>query len=159
PIDDPLGTNGTFPTGINDAGQIVGYYRDSTFREHGFLYIGGVFTTLDDPLGSNGLGTEILDINNVGQIVGTYRDSTGVNQGFSPTVMPVLPPPLGTTADMILRHVVDGKYEIYDIGNNAILAAYPLGQVGTNWQFFGLCGFFGNDTTDMLLRNSTTGGF
>jgi hypothetical protein len=68
-------------------------------------------------------------------------------------------PPAGTTADMILRHGADGQYEIYDIGNNAILAAHQLGQVGTNWQFAGLGGFNGSDTTDMLLRNSGTGGF
>src|SRR5207245_10077924 len=74
------------------------------------------------------------------------------------------PPPAGTTADMILRGsntspAVAGQYEIYDIGNNAILAGYQLGQVGTDWKFAGLGGFFGSDTTDMLLRNSTIGGF
>jgi hypothetical protein len=69
------------------------------------------------------------------------------------------PPPAATTADMILRHGADGKYEIYDLGNNTILAAFPLGQVGTDWKFVGLGGFFGNDTTDMLLRNANSGGF
>jgi hypothetical protein len=72
---------------------------------------------------------------------------------------PNAPPPPGTTADMILRHGADGKYEIYDIGGNAILAAFPLGKVGTDWRFVTLGGFFGNDTTDMLLRNANTGGF
>ena len=60
---------------------------------------------------------------------------------------------------MILRQAPTASYEIYDIGNNAILAAYSLGQVGTDWQFVGLGGFFGSDTSDMLLRNSNTGGF
>src|SRR5436190_1562113 len=69
------------------------------------------------------------------------------------------PPPPGTTADMVLRHGPDGKYEIYDIGGNSLLAAYQLGQVGTDWRFVTLAGFFGNDTTDMLLRNANTGGF
>jgi hypothetical protein len=69
------------------------------------------------------------------------------------------PPPAGTTADMILRHGADGRYYIYDIGNNALLAAYKLGQIGTDWTVAGLGGFFGNDTTDMLLRNSNTGAF
>jgi hypothetical protein len=54
---------------------------------------------------------------------------------------------------------VMGQYEIYDIGNNSILAGYSLGQVGTTWGFVTLGGFFGSDTTDMLLRNSSTGGF
>jgi len=52
-----------------------------------------------------------------------------------------------------------GQYEIYDIGNNAILAGYSLGQVGTDWEFVTIGGFFGSDTSDMLLRNSNTGGF
>jgi hypothetical protein len=73
-------------------------------------------------------------------------------------LLPNPPPPAGTTADMILRHAVDGLYEIYDIGNNAILAGYNLGQVGLTWQF-ALGAFFGSDTNDMLLRNSNTGEF
>jgi Calx-beta domain len=68
------------------------------------------------------------------------------------------PPPAGTTADMILRNT-NGTYEIYDIGNNAILAGYKLGQLGTDWTFAGLGGFFGSDTTDMMLRSAATGAF
>jgi len=68
-------------------------------------------------------------------------------------------PPIGTTADLILRQSNSGLYEIYDIGNNTILAGYEFAQVGLDWQFAGLGGFFGSDTTDMLLRNSSTGAF
>jgi hypothetical protein len=73
-------------------------------------------------------------------------------------------PPAGTTANMILRGAntsltAVGQYEIYNIGNNAILAGHSLGQVGTDWTFGTLGRFFGGDTTDMLLRNSRTGGF
>ena len=81
---------------------------------------------------------------------------------FAPTVPPSGPnpsPPAGTTAAMILRHGADGKYEIYDIGNNSVLAAYQLGQVGTDWAFVTLGRFNGSDTTDMLLRNTSTGAF
>jgi virginiamycin B lyase len=66
--------------------------------------------------------------------------------------------PAATTADMILRRV-DGTYQIYDLGDNAILASTQLGQVGTDFQFAGLGGFNGTDTTDMLLRNGNTGAF
>ena len=38
-------------------GQIVGEYRDAGGRTHGFLYSGGFYTTLDDPLAGS-LGTE-----------------------------------------------------------------------------------------------------
>ena len=70
---------------------------------------------------------------------------------LTPTVLSA-PPPAGTTADMILRRG-DGMYEIYDIGNNTILAAFQLGQVGTEWQFVGHRPFYGSDTGDMLLRS------
>jgi hypothetical protein len=35
-ISDPLATDGTTPLGINDAGQIVGYYTDGS-QQYGFL--------------------------------------------------------------------------------------------------------------------------
>jgi hypothetical protein len=41
---------------------------------------------------------------------------------------------LNGSADMIMRDGTNGDYEIYDIGSNAILAAYPLGQIGLEWQ-------------------------
>src|SRR5262249_28538757 len=60
--------NGTFAYGINDSGQIVGWYdAASDFAAHGFLYSGGVFTTIDDPAGNN---TMVFGINNAGQCVG-----------------------------------------------------------------------------------------
>jgi hypothetical protein len=135
--------------------------RSGPIGFHGFLYSNGTYTTLDDPLGTN---TEALGINDAGQIVGFYTDSGLRGHGFLLTITPNPAAPAGTTADMILRgsntsSAVAGQYEIYDIGNNAILPGYSLGQVGTDWAFVTLGGFFGTDTTDMLLRSSTTGGF
>jgi probable HAF family extracellular repeat protein len=156
---DSSSTNGTAALGINDAGQIVGYYYGSGSTQHGFIYSGGRYITIDDPLAAK--GTAASGINNLGQIVGSYRDNNNTNNshGFLATLGPNPPPPTGTSADMILRHGADGLYQIYDIGNNAILAAYSLGQVGTDWTFVTLGGFNGSDTSDMLLRNSNTGGF
>ena len=165
----PFGTGGTYTTldhplaapastvaqGINNAGQIVGYYVGSDGKTHGFLYSGGSYITIDDPLNTD--LSEALDINSAGQIVGVYNNATGLH-GFLLTITPNPPPPGGTTCDMVLRRD-DGTYEIYDIGNNAILAGYELAQVGTNWAFVTLGGFFGSDTTDMLLRNVNTGQF
>jgi hypothetical protein len=91
-----------------------------------------------------------------GQINGiTQTDKTLMNAiGWNETPPPNPPPPAGTTAAMILRHGSDGKYEIYDIGGNSLLAAWSLGQVGTDWTVAGLGGFNGSDTSDMLLRSS-----
>jgi hypothetical protein len=132
------------------------------------LLSGGTYFTLDDPVaagtiasGINDMGQivgQFVDANDMGQIVGQFVDAND-DHGFLEVPAPNPPPPAGTTADMILRHGADGLYEIYDIGNNAILAGNFLGQVGTDFQFAGLGGFFGSDTTDMLLRSATTGTF
>src|SRR5262249_43205698 len=147
-LDDPLASHGTVAMGINDLGQIVGLYVDSRLIHHGFLYSGGAYTPLPS---HNSTNTEGTGINHPGVISGNYLGPLGDEHGFILTITPNPPPPAGTTADMILRHGADGQYEIYDIGNNSLLAAFQLGQVGTDWKFVGLGGFFGNDTTDMLL--------
>src|SRR5439155_6438079 len=139
---------------------IVGTYEAAS-GTHSFLYSGGAFTTIDDPVVNS--HTFARGINNTGRIVGTLSDGTG-SHGCLETTLPNPPPPAGTTADMILRGsnmspAVAGQYEIYDLGNNAMLSGNSLGQIGTDWAFVTLGGFFGTDTTDMLLRSSTTGGF
>jgi len=161
-LDDPAGS--TFATGINDLGQIVGYYLGpSAF--HGFLLTGSAYITIDDPLNRKAspgdgtpAGTLANGINNAGQITGTYFDVNAVANGFLEFTTPNPPPPAGTTADMILGRA-DGQYEIYDIGNNALLAAYQLGIVGTDYKYVALGNFNGTDTTDMLLRSSSNGAF
>jgi hypothetical protein len=69
------------------------------------------------------------------------------------------PPPAATTANMVLRNTGNGTDQIYNLGNNSILASYWLGQVGTDWGFVTLGGFNDGDTSDMLVRNSTSGAF
>jgi probable HAF family extracellular repeat protein len=86
-LNDPLGAFGTVATGINDEGQIVGYYEDSNGHFHGFLYSRGVFTALDDP--SATAGTFAEGINNIGQSVGYYEDSSGPH-GFLANAVPEL---------------------------------------------------------------------
>jgi probable HAF family extracellular repeat protein len=78
-IDVP-GATLTIAKGINDAGQIVGLFDNST-GTHGFLDTGGNFTQIDVP----GAGsTEAYGINSAGQIVGRFDDSTG-RHGFLDT--------------------------------------------------------------------------
>src|SRR5579862_8662405 len=67
----------TIAEGVNDAGQIVGYYRNST-GQHGFLDANGVFSTIDVP-GST--STTAMGINNTGQIVGSTNIG-GTPHGF-----------------------------------------------------------------------------
>ncbi|MBV8279249.1 MAG: hypothetical protein JO170_28850, partial [Verrucomicrobia bacterium] len=54
--------------GLNNLGQVVGFYQDaSSSNPQGFIYSGGVFRTVNDP---GAIQTTINGINNFGQIVG-----------------------------------------------------------------------------------------
>jgi hypothetical protein len=61
----------------------VGVYLDAAGINHGFLLSGGVYTTIDDPLGVTAQGgTQPSQINDSGQIVGAYFDATGLVHGY-----------------------------------------------------------------------------
>jgi len=77
---------------------------------------------------------------------------------FSYSILNPAAPP-GVSANMVLRNSGNGQYQIYNLGNNSILASYWLGQVGTDWAFVTLGNFNDGNTSDMLLRNSTSGAF
>jgi probable HAF family extracellular repeat protein len=76
-FDDPSAFTGTTQAfGVNDTDQIVGSYHNGS-GAHGFLLSGGTYTTLDDPLATN--GTIAYGINDAGQIVGAYNTSNGTH--------------------------------------------------------------------------------
>ncbi len=79
---DVSGAVATFPTGINDAGQVIGNYTDAAGQNHGFLDTAGAITTFD-PTGS--VGTYPTGINASGQITGAYTDTAGIDHGFVDT--------------------------------------------------------------------------
>jgi hypothetical protein len=67
--------------GIDQQGSTDGFYVDAAGRDHGFLDINGVFSTVDFP------GTpfnQLLGLNNHGQAAGYYADSYGIN--FQPYI-------------------------------------------------------------------------
>jgi len=77
-IDFP-GALSTGAIGINDRGQIVGSYVDSSGQFHGFLLARGNFSTIDFP---GALTTVATGINDRGRIVGHYVDSDSKLDGF-----------------------------------------------------------------------------
>jgi len=83
----------TRATGINNSGEIVGYYEDSGGVFHGFTDIGGIFTSIDYPGASI---TQIFGVNSAGVLVGSFNGNAAFedNQG----VFSVLP---GTAAEGI----------------------------------------------------------
>ena len=73
---DPPGsvyTAGTIEGNINDKGEVVGFYQDSS-GQHGFLLDDHeVYTTIDPP---GSIQTSARDINDKGQIAGVYFDAS-----------------------------------------------------------------------------------
>jgi len=67
--------------GINNYGHVVGDYRDSVGRFHGFFWSYGLFLTVDVPF-SGAADTSPTAINNIGHIVGFYDDLSGGRHGF-----------------------------------------------------------------------------
>jgi len=67
-------------TGVNDSGEIVGQYSDSSGAWHGYLQSGGTFTTIDVPF-SGATWTETEGIANTGDVVGYWLDAT-TSHGF-----------------------------------------------------------------------------
>ena len=66
----------------------------------------------------------------------------------------------GETGDMLMRNSNTGQFEVYDIANNTIASAAPMGQVGLEWQVAGFGDFSGNpNETDMLMRDTNNGAF
>ncbi|HEX3429344.1 MAG TPA: hypothetical protein VHT03_00545 [Rhizomicrobium sp.] len=65
--------------GIDDAGDTVGWYVDTSGVMHGFYQpVGGNAVTVDDPGGT----TNLEGINNKGEISGLYTDTSGNRHGF-----------------------------------------------------------------------------
>ena len=88
-LKDPLafpntgGGTETFGGALNNSGQVVGTFIESN-GSHGLLYSGGVYTTIDGPLGGPFLGIPQgpYGINNLGQVVGYYVNSSGSQFGY-----------------------------------------------------------------------------
>jgi len=71
----PLLGRTNFANGINNVGQIVGYYQNPPISPGiGVLYRDGAFTKIVAP---NADGTQLYGINNAGQIAGTVYDLAG----------------------------------------------------------------------------------
>jgi len=78
------GSKFTQALGLNNDGEIVGFYTDAGGNNHGFLYniASGTHQKMDDPHASGPGGTIINGINDNGQIVGFYADANNNTNGM-----------------------------------------------------------------------------
>jgi len=78
------GASLTVASGINDSGQIVGYYSDTSGVGHGFLLSAGTYTTIDcpSPYTTSSLAS---GINSSGQIVGYCAAPGGISVSYGAT--------------------------------------------------------------------------
>jgi hypothetical protein len=66
-------------TGVNNSGEVVGFYQPTATTFNGFTDIGGTISALTFP---GALDTEALGVNDLGEIVGEYVDASNVMHGF-----------------------------------------------------------------------------
>ncbi len=69
---------GTLAVGINNSGEVVGYWS-SGGPTQGFRLVGSTYTSFNYPGASETLP---ISVNNEGEIVGNYTDTSGVTHGF-----------------------------------------------------------------------------
>ena len=74
------GATAVTAAGINDAGEIVGFYTTVAGTTLGFLLNGNSLTSLQDP--NAPLSTMLLGLNNTGLADGVYTDASGLLHGF-----------------------------------------------------------------------------
>jgi hypothetical protein len=136
-IDVPNATN-TDAFGVNDSGEIVGAYTDST-GTHGFTDINGTFTTINAP---GATSTTITAVNNSGEFVGNYFVGN-ISRGFvdvNGTLTTI--DPTGSTSTSIRGVTNNGEiFGIYNAGsknhsfvdiNGTITTIDAPGAIGTN---------------------------
>ena len=160
----------TFTLNMSEAVTVAGSIPTLTLNDGGTAtYVGGSggsALTFSYTVGAGqnvgSLAATVVNLNSA-----TIKDGSGNAAALSLTGLTQTGPqintlpnpvaPAGTSADLIMSNGATGNYEIYNIGENAILAAYPLTQISSPWKVAGFGSFSSTDTSDMLVRNSNTG--
>jgi hypothetical protein len=115
-------SNGTQAYGINDKGDVVGFYLDSSNAQHGFVKVGSKYTSIDV---SGDSSTEAWGINNKGQMTVFAISTAGGYQSFiynGKTFKQISDPNQGTSGTIVRapnnKGDIAGTY--FDTGGNEV---------------------------------------
>lgn len=112
-------------TGVNNSGEVVGFYVNAAGNFVAFTDIGGTITSFEFP---GSLSTQALGLNNLGDIVGDYLDAGGLMHGFVDNLGAFTTlDPLGSTATTI--NGINDQGTVVGFYVNA--AGSTIGTVGT----------------------------
>jgi len=145
-------------SGTVDAGQLPGFILG------GNIVITGTISNATLAHGAlDGTATGTFDESST---FASFDGVTEINAGTAQNPIIIGTPNVGfimqlgndNETDMLMRNSATGQFQVYDISNNTITFAAPMGQVGPEWQVAGFGDFSGRaNETDMLMRNSSTG--
>jgi len=115
----------SFATGVNDLGQIAGYYWDGISPSRGFLWQNGTFTTVVSPLGE-----PISKINNIGQMIASqyFYDGSAWTLIFDPA----------TGWQIGLDDINDAGVMVGGIGTQGVIVTPVIAPEPAGWIFTGL---------------------
>jgi len=145
--------------GINNSGNIVGFYQDANHNSHGFFYnrVTSSFASIDYPNPVCTSGTDARGINNRGDIIGACTDNANnfygyllTAEGFSPVQAP------GHRSTIPQRISPKGTIVgcIHDQNTSTTMFGMSLDSGGFN--FFG--GTFGGLDGNGFMNNGVTKG-
>ena len=146
--------------GINNKGNIVGFYQDGNHNSHGYVYDQGSsrFSSIDYSNSVCTTGTDARGINKQGDIVGTCTDTAGNFYGyllrdgvFSPVQAP------GHLSTIAQRISSDGRIVGCIHDTNTSTTMFGMSHDSSGFNFFG--GMFGGpDGIGFMNNGVSTGG-
>lgn len=116
--------------GINGAGETVGFFIDTAGVNHGFTDIGGIFTSVSNPMTTT--VTQLLGVNDSGRAAGYWTDAAGNFHPF--TWVP------GTFTAITVPGQVSAQAT--DINNKGWVTGFNMTSATTSQGFLDIGGLF-----------------
>lgn len=144
--ENPAGATQTQVFGVTSAGTTtVGFFQDAAGVQHGFVDVGGTFTTLDDsPGGVAQPVNQLLGVNDHNMAAGFYQDATGAFHAYTVSNL---------TGTPIFNPIGPSNSMATDINNSGEITGFSFTNAGDTTAD----GFLinGSTTTTIMYPGST----